>query len=64
MDIVTTQMKDLHGLTLDERLLAVYVVGRSVPLLLMFERLGDEGKIYMILCDSDLDYKILKSNLI
>ena len=45
MGIVTTQMKDLHGLTLDESLLAMYVVGRSAPLFLMFERLDDEGKI-------------------
>lgn len=47
MDIVTTQMKDLDGLTLVERLLVVYVIGRSVPLSLMFERLDDEGKIRM-----------------
>ena len=47
MGIVTTQMKDLHGLTLDESLLAMYVVGRSAPLFLMFERLDDEGKIRM-----------------
>ncbi|PWA64076.1 hypothetical protein CTI12_AA347720 [Artemisia annua] len=47
MDIVTTQMKDLQGLTLDERLLAMSVIGRSAPLSLMFERLDDEGKIRM-----------------
>nr|GEY42758.1 ribonuclease H-like domain-containing protein [Tanacetum cinerariifolium] len=45
MDIVTTQMKDLQGLTLDERLLVMYVIGRSTPLSLMCERLDDEGKI-------------------
>ncbi|GKB19959.1 ribonuclease H-like domain-containing protein [Tanacetum coccineum] len=47
MDIVTTQMNDLQGLTLDERLLAMSVIGRSAPLSLMFERLDDEGKIRM-----------------
>lgn len=47
MDIVTSQMKDLQGLTLDERLLAMSVIGRSAPLSLMFERLDDEGKIRM-----------------
>nr|GEU89988.1 hypothetical protein [Tanacetum cinerariifolium] len=47
MDIVTTQMNDLQGLTLDERLLAMSLIGRSAPLSLMFERLDDEGKILM-----------------
>nr|GEW03734.1 hypothetical protein [Tanacetum cinerariifolium] len=47
MDIVTTQMKDLQGLTLNERLLAMSVIDTSAPLSLMFERLDDEGKIRM-----------------
>ncbi|KAL8239045.1 hypothetical protein R6Q59_015612 [Mikania micrantha] len=47
MDKVMTQMENLSGLTLDERLIAMSVIGRSAPLAKMFDRLDGEGKLRM-----------------
>lgn len=47
MDRVMTQMEDLSGLTLDERLIAMAVIGRSAPLTKMFDRLDLYGKFRM-----------------
>ncbi|KAI7756572.1 hypothetical protein M8C21_009882 [Ambrosia artemisiifolia] len=47
MDKVVTQIGDLPGLTLDERLLAMSVIGRSAPLAKMFDRLNVDGKVRM-----------------
>lgn len=44
---VMTQMEVLHGLTLDERLLAMSVIGRSATLFHMFDRLDEDGKFRM-----------------
>ncbi|KAI7756576.1 hypothetical protein M8C21_009886 [Ambrosia artemisiifolia] len=47
MDKVMTQMGDLSGLTLDERLIAMSVIGRSAPLTKMFDGLDVDGKFRM-----------------
>ncbi|GKB94994.1 kinase-like domain, phloem protein 2-like protein [Tanacetum coccineum] len=47
MSKVATQIKDLPGLKLDERLMAMSVIGRSEPLSVMFDQLDEEGKVRM-----------------
>ncbi|XP_076910673.1 uncharacterized protein LOC143568385 [Bidens hawaiensis] len=47
MDRVMTQMVGLSGLILDERLIAMSVIGRSAPLAKMFDRLDVDGKFRM-----------------
>ena len=44
---VATHMKDLHGLTLDERLVAMSMIGSSEPLFVMFDQLDEDGKVRM-----------------
>ncbi|GJW84801.1 kinase-like domain, phloem protein 2-like protein [Tanacetum coccineum] len=44
MSKVASQMKDLPRLKLDERLLAMSVIGRSEPLSVMFDQLDEDGK--------------------
>ncbi|GJR35492.1 hypothetical protein Tco_1211176 [Tanacetum coccineum] len=61
MSKVASQMKDLLRLTLDERLMAMYVIGRSEPLSVMFDQLDQEGKVRMaqmvavVLASDDVD---------
>ena len=45
MGKVATQMKDLRGLTLDECLVAMSVIGSSEPLSVMFDQLDGDGKV-------------------
>ncbi|GJZ63871.1 hypothetical protein Tco_0620292 [Tanacetum coccineum] len=47
MDKVMSQMNDLYGLTEDECLKAMFVIGRSAPLFHMFDRLDEERKVRM-----------------
>ncbi|GJT23469.1 hypothetical protein Tco_0893406 [Tanacetum coccineum] len=47
MDKVMTQIYDLYGLTEDECLKAMSVIGRSAPLFHMFARLNEDGKVRM-----------------
>ncbi|GKD31878.1 hypothetical protein Tco_1242656 [Tanacetum coccineum] len=44
---VASQMKDLPRLILDERLMAMSVIGRSEPLSVMFDQLDQERKVRM-----------------
>nr|GEV36339.1 replication protein A 70 kDa DNA-binding subunit B [Tanacetum cinerariifolium] len=45
MSQVVSQMKDLPRLKLDERLMAMSVIGRSEPLSVMFDQLDEDGKL-------------------
>ncbi|GKC84319.1 replication protein A 70 kDa DNA-binding subunit B, partial [Tanacetum coccineum] len=47
MSKIETQMKDLPCLKLDERLMAMSVIGRSEPLSVMFDQLDEDGKVRM-----------------
>ena len=47
MGKVASQIKDLPRLKLDERLLAMSVIGRSEPLSVMFDQLDEDGKVRM-----------------
>ncbi|PWA95653.1 hypothetical protein CTI12_AA046200 [Artemisia annua] len=47
MGKVASQIKDLPRLKLDERLLAMSVIGRSEPHSVMFDQLDEEGKVRM-----------------
>lgn len=47
MGKVASQIKDLPRLKLDERLLAMSVIGRSEPLSVMFDQLDEGGKVRM-----------------
>ncbi|GKD97996.1 hypothetical protein Tco_1381893, partial [Tanacetum coccineum] len=47
MSKVVSQLKDLPRLTLDERLMAMSVIGRSEPLSVMFDQLDEDGKVRM-----------------
>ena len=47
MGKVASQIKDLPRLKLDERLLAMSVIGRSEPLFVMFDQLDEDGQVRM-----------------